>query len=83
MEKIPDTPQVSHFFGGSDPDRPPLTEKQKEEIEKYVKENLRQARIALINIQQIIGPIDPRYKELDELIHQFEMDITGKPSHLI
>lgn len=76
MEKTPNTPEVSNFFQPEDPANPP-TPLILSEREKYVKENLRQARLALLNIQQLVGPLDARWKKYDPIIAGFEEDIVG------
>ena len=78
MQKVPNTPEVSNFFQPEDPTNTP-TGKVLADREKYVKENLHQARLALINIQQLVGPLDPRWKKYDPIIANFESDITGDP----
>ena len=77
MEKIPPTPEISNFFQPEDPMRLSLTDAQKAEQEKFIKENLKQARLAYLNIQMLVGPLDSRWKQYDRKIATLEYEITG------
>ncbi len=46
--------------------------------ETHFKHQLRRARMNLINAQLLIGPMDERYKMLDELIEPLEEEISRK-----
>ncbi len=49
-----------------------------EDKKAVFKEALRQSRVNLLNAQMIIGPMDERYKDINELIEWLEEEIMKK-----